>query len=186
MGVKVIGTDISADRVEQSKTLGVAHALDGSRRKIRKLTRHKGVSCAMDCAGGEAVKTAAVRCTAPWGRIALNVVGGNLNVDGMKDVIGKQRTILGSYTFSEVGGLKNCAYSVADHSVDIDRSSTRAAGAYREFDTRHANRAARTRPSAIRSLAPSMPPPKNLRPALHFMPGSPLTNSFFLCGHQVL
>lgn len=143
MGVEVIGVDISADRVARSKDFGVAHAIDGSKadavEEIRKLTRGRGVTCAMDCAGGEAAKQQAVRSTAPWGRIALVAVGGNLNVEGMKDVISKQRTIIGSYTFSEVG-MKNCAWFIADHGVEVDRLFTDrwelddAATAYAEFD----------------------------------------------------
>lgn len=93
----------------------------------------------MDCAGGDVPKQQAVRSTRPWGRIALVAVGGNLNVDGMKDVIGKQRTILGSYTFSEVG-MKDCIHFVADHGVDVDKLFTdrwqleQADEAYRQFD----------------------------------------------------
>lgn len=142
MGVEVIGIDIAADRVERSKQFGVAHAIDGSKadpiEEILKLTRGRGVTCSMDCAGGDIPKQQAVRCTAPWGRIALVAVGGNLNVDGMKDVIGKQRTIIGSYTFSEVG-MKDCAYFIADHGVEVDRLFTdrwtldQASRAYAEF-----------------------------------------------------
>lgn len=144
MGAEVIGIDINPERVERSKEFGVAHALDGSKvdavEEIMKLTRGRGVSCAMDCAGGEAVKTQAVRCTAPWDRIALVAVGGNLNIDGMKDVIGKQRTIVGSYTFSEVQ-MKDCAHFIADHEVEVDKLFTdfwkldQAEHAYRAFDT---------------------------------------------------
>ena len=72
----------------------------------------------MDCAGGEAPKQQAVRATAPWGRIALIAVGGNLNVDAMKDLIGKQRTVIGSYTFSSVG-MKDCAEFITDHGVEV-------------------------------------------------------------------
>ena len=143
MGVEVIGVDISPDRVARAKEFGVAHAIDGGNldpvEEIRKLTRGRGASCAMDCAGGEIAKQQAVRCTAPWGRIALVAVGGALNVDAMKDVIGKQRTIIGSYTFSEVG-MKNCAHFIADHGVEVDRLFTdhwkldQAAEAYAAFD----------------------------------------------------
>lgn len=149
MGVEVIGVDISPDRVERSKAFGVAHAIDGSKfdaiDEIRKLTHGKGASCSMDCAGGEAARATAVRCTAPWGRIALVAVGGNLNIDGMKDVIGKQRTIIGSYTFSEVG-MKNCATFIADHGVEVDKLFTdrwsidQADEAYREFDKQAAGK----------------------------------------------
>jgi len=143
MGVEVIGVDISTERVERSKDFGVTHAIDGSKvdpiEEIHKLTRGKGVTCAMDCAGGEIPKQQAIRSTAAWGRIALVAVGGNLNVDAMKDLIGKQRTVVGSYTFSEVA-MKDCAHFIADHGVAVDNLFTdrwkleQAEQAYREFD----------------------------------------------------
>jgi (R,R)-butanediol dehydrogenase/meso-butanediol dehydrogenase/diacetyl reductase len=142
MGVEVIGVDISASRVEQAKQLGVAHTIDASKAdpiaEIMKLTRGKGVSCAMDCAGPESVKTQAVRSTALWGRIAIVAVGGNLNLDAMKDLIGKQRTVIGSYTLSVVS-TKKCAQFIADHGVDVDKLFTdqwkleQAEEAYRVF-----------------------------------------------------
>ena len=70
---------------------------------------------------------------------ALVAVGGSLHVDGMKDVIGKQRTILGSYTFSEPS-MKDCVGFIAHHGVDVDRIFTdrweleQAEQAYRVFD----------------------------------------------------
>jgi (R,R)-butanediol dehydrogenase/meso-butanediol dehydrogenase/diacetyl reductase len=143
MGVEVIGVDIAASRVAQAQEFGAAHAIDGSKvdpiEEILKLTGGKGVTCSMDCAGGEVPKQQAVRCTAPWGRIALVAVGGNLNVDGMKDVIGKQRTIIGSYTFSEPS-MKDCIHFVANHGVQVDKLFTshwkleQAEEAYRQFD----------------------------------------------------
>lgn len=143
MGAQVIGVDISADRVERSRDFGVAHTIDASSadavEEIKKLTRGRGASCAMDCAGGDAAKASAVRATDTWGRIALVAVGGNLNVDGMKDVIVRQRTILGSYTFSQTG-MKDCAHFIADHGVEVDRLFTdhwqldEAGEAYQEFD----------------------------------------------------
>jgi L-iditol 2-dehydrogenase len=143
MGVEVIGIDIAADRVARAKEFGAAHVIDGNKvdaiEEILKLTGGKGATCSMDCAGGDAAKQQAVRCTAPWGRIALVAVGGNLNVDGMKDVIGKQRTIIGSYTFSEVS-MNDCIHFVADHGVNVDKVFTnhwnleQAEEAYRLFD----------------------------------------------------
>lgn len=143
MGVEVIGIDINAERVARSKAFGVAHAIDGSKvdpiEDIFKLTRGRGVTCSMDCAGGEIPKQQAVRSTAPWGKIALVAVGGNLNVDGMKDLIGKQRTVIGSYTFSEIA-MKDCALFIANHGVEVDKLFTdhwrldQADIAYAEFD----------------------------------------------------
>jgi (R,R)-butanediol dehydrogenase/meso-butanediol dehydrogenase/diacetyl reductase len=143
MGVEVIGIDISADRVSRAKEFGVAHAIDGSKldpvAEILKHTGGKGVSCAMDCAGGEVPRQQAVRSTRPWGKIALVAVGGNFTVDAMKDLIGKQRTVIGSYTFSEVA-MKDCAHFIADHGVEVDKLFTdywrleQADEAYRHFD----------------------------------------------------
>ncbi|SIT41746.1 Zinc-containing alcohol dehydrogenase superfamily [Paraburkholderia piptadeniae] len=143
MGVEVIGVDISAERVERAKAFGVAHAIDGSKldavSEIHKLTGGKGVSCAMDCAGGEVPRLQAVRATRPWGKIALVAIGGNFTADAMKDLIGKQRTIVGSYTFSSTG-MKACAHFIANHGVDVDAIFTdrwrldEASAAYRAFD----------------------------------------------------
>lgn len=143
MGIEVIGVDINAGRVARSLEFGAAHAVDGSKtdavEEIRKLTRGKGVTCAMECAGGDIAKQQAVRATAPWGRIALVAIGGELRVDGTRDLITSQRTVMGSYTFSVVG-MKDCARFIADHGVDVDRlfSDRWALGqadeAYRSFD----------------------------------------------------
>lgn len=143
MGVEVIGIDIDPARVAKAKEFGAAHVINGTAHdpveEIKKLTRGKGASCAMDCAGGNVAKQQAVRCTAPWGRIALVAVGGNLDVVAWNDMIGKQRTVIGSWTFS-ITRMKECAYFIADHGVQIDRVfSDRwkiedAAKAYQEFD----------------------------------------------------
>ncbi|MFM0028444.1 hypothetical protein PQR70_19540 [Paraburkholderia madseniana] len=94
---------------------------------------------AVDYAGGDAPKQQAVRCPHPWGRIALVTVGETLNVDGIEDVIGKQRIIIGSCTFSGVS-TKNCFYFVADHGAEVDTLLTdrwkleQAEETYRMFD----------------------------------------------------
>ncbi|SIT41759.1 Zinc-containing alcohol dehydrogenase superfamily [Paraburkholderia piptadeniae] len=127
MGVEVIGVDINADRVARAKEFGVTHAIDASKvdpvDEVHKLTRGKGATCAVECAGGELPRKQAVLSTATWGRVALVAVGGNLTLDAMKDVIGKQRTLIGSFTFSEVG-MKDCAHFIADHGVEVDHLFT--------------------------------------------------------------
>ncbi|HBN8522206.1 zinc-binding dehydrogenase [Pseudomonas aeruginosa] len=143
MGVEVIGVDINSERVEQAKAFGVAHAIDASKvdpvEEIQKLTGGKGVSCSMDCAGSEIPRVQAVRSTRMWGRVALVAVGGNVTLDVMKDLIGKQRTLMGSFTCSEVS-MKDCAHFIADHGVEVDKLFTsewrleQAAQAYADFN----------------------------------------------------
>lgn len=50
-------------------------------------------------------------------------VGGKLNVHGTEDVIGKQRTIVGSCTAPKVGMMDRARF-VADPGVEIDRLFT--------------------------------------------------------------
>lgn len=143
MGVEVFGIDINPARVETSKSFGVTHAIDASKvdpvEEILKLTGGKGVSCAAECAGGDVPRAQAVRSTRTWGRVALVAIGGDLRLDPMKDLIGRQRTLIGSYTFSEVG-MKECARFIADHGVEVDRLFTdewtldRADDAYADFN----------------------------------------------------
>lgn len=75
----MIGADIDETRVQQAKAFGASQVINGKTHdpveEIKKLTRGKGVSCAMECAGGNIAKQPAVRCTATWGRIALVAVG---------------------------------------------------------------------------------------------------------------
>jgi (R,R)-butanediol dehydrogenase/meso-butanediol dehydrogenase/diacetyl reductase len=142
-GAEVFGVDISAERVAKARELGAAHAINGATHdpveEIRKLTAGRGVTCAMDCAGGKVAKQQAVRSTAPWGRIALVAVGGDLEIDSYKDLIAKQRTVFGSWTFSQVG-MKDCALFIAGHGVEVDKifsdrwDIAEARRAYENFD----------------------------------------------------
>lgn len=143
MSVEVFGVDINADRVERSKAFGVTHAIDGSKvnpvDEIRRLTGGKGVNCAIECAGVESSGKQAVQSTGVWGRIALVGVGGKISVDVMKDLIGKQRTLIGSFTLSETA-MQDCANFIAKHKVRIDDLFTnrwrleQAAEAYADFN----------------------------------------------------
>ena len=143
MGAEVVGVDIDPGRVAAAKNFGADHVIDGQEHdpveEVMKLTRGKGASVALDCAGGDIAKQQAVRCTATWGRIAMVAVGGNLNVVSWNDLIRSQRTVLGSWTFS-ITGMKDCAYFIADHGVDTDRIFSdrwqldEAERAYQEFD----------------------------------------------------
>ncbi|QBQ98797.1 zinc-binding dehydrogenase [Paraburkholderia pallida] len=104
-----------------------AHGINASKvdpvEAIRKLTGGKGVSCAVECAGGELPRAQAIRSTGVWGRVVLVAIGGNVTIDVMKDLIGKQRTLIGSFTFSETG-MKDCARFIADHGVEVDQLFT--------------------------------------------------------------
>ncbi len=109
-------------------------------------TGGRGASVAIDCAGIAAARQAAVRCTSNWGRIAFVGVGGSVSLEAWPDLMVRQRTIIGHWTFSDTG-MARCVRFVADHGIDIDRQfSDRwkledADAAYRKFDTQTAGKA---------------------------------------------
>jgi len=143
MGAQVIAVDISSERLASAKNLGAHHVVDSSQTDpvaaIRELTGGKGATVSLECSGAPAARTAATKALGPWGRVVLVGLGGNLDLDVSPDIVIKQITIYGSYTFSNVG-LGECVRFVADHGIDVDQifsdrwSIEDAAEAYVEFD----------------------------------------------------
>ncbi|WP_137890279.1 zinc-binding dehydrogenase [Ramlibacter sp. 2FC] len=150
MGVRCFAVDISQERVQQAREFGAADAVNSSTADpvefIMAWTGGKGASVALDCAGIAVARQAAVRCTSNWGRIAFVGVGGNVTLDAWSDLMAKQRTVFGHWTFSNVG-MARCVRFVADHGVDIDKqfsdrwSLDDAEIAYQKFDKQTAGKA---------------------------------------------
>ena len=151
MGVRAFAVDISDDRVAAAQQqFGAAQGVNSSQadpvEAIMQWTQGKGATMAIDCSGANAARQAAVRCTANWGRIAFVGVGGTVNLDVWPDMMARQRTIIGHWTFSDTG-MARCVRFVAEHGVDIDKQfSDRwqlddAEIAYRKFDAQTAGKA---------------------------------------------
>jgi len=139
----VIAVDVQAARVSRARQLGADEAIDSSAvdpvEVIRDLTQGKGVTCALDASGAPAARLAAVRSAARWGTVAFVGEGGDVTLDVSPDLIRKQLTVIGSYTFSIVGQAE-CARFSAQHGVDVDAifsdrwTLEEAEAAYRDFD----------------------------------------------------
>jgi (R,R)-butanediol dehydrogenase / meso-butanediol dehydrogenase / diacetyl reductase len=150
MGAQVIAVDIAEQRIARAREFGAAHVINSSKtdavETIRELTGGKGVSLAMDCAGVLSARQAAVRSTAKWGKTALCGSGGEVTLEVMKDLISKQRTIIGSWTFSNII-MGECLRFVADHGVDVDKQFSHswkleeAQQAYEEFNKQTSGKA---------------------------------------------
>jgi len=150
MGVRSFAVDVSDDRVRQAKDLGATDAVNSSAvdavEAIMQWTGGKGASVAIECAGIGAARQTAVRSTSNWGRVAFVGVGGDVKLDAWPDLMSKQRTIMGHWTFSDVG-MARCARFVAEHGVDVDKQfSDRwkledAETAYQKFDKQTAGKA---------------------------------------------
>jgi len=144
MGARVIALDVTKERLAFAKELGADVALDPSAddpiEALKQLTHGEGVDLALDCSGAEAARTAAIRATRTWGTVCFVGEGGSVTIDVSRDMIRKQLTVIGSWTFSSVI-QGECARFVADRKIDVDRLFTQrwtldqATEAYRLFDT---------------------------------------------------
>lgn len=149
MGAEVCAVDVAPERVARATEFGAAHAINSAEvdpvEAIRTLT-NGGVTKAIDCSGAPAARSAAVKATAKWGSVAFVGEGNNVTIDVSPDMIRKQLTLMGSYTFSTVGQAE-CARFIARHEIQIDKVFTDrwkladAEQAYREFDKQSAGKA---------------------------------------------
>jgi threonine dehydrogenase-like Zn-dependent dehydrogenase len=104
---QVIGTDISAERVELARSLGavdegVVGGSDGDAvvDQIRQLTAGRGCEVAVDCSGSAAARAVALRASRGDGRVVLVGEGGRMDLDVSEDLIHPQRRLIGSWVTS--------------------------------------------------------------------------------------
>jgi (R,R)-butanediol dehydrogenase / meso-butanediol dehydrogenase / diacetyl reductase len=150
MGVSSFAIDISDERLSTARRLGATQVMNSSQADpvdaILQWTGGKGATVALDCSGVATAREASVRCTANWGRIAFVGVGGGVTLDAWSDLMARQRTLIGHWTFSDVG-MARCMRFVAEHGVDLDQHFTDrwrlddADIAYRRFDAQSAGKA---------------------------------------------
>jgi threonine dehydrogenase-like Zn-dependent dehydrogenase len=139
MGARVIAIEKNAERRALAKRFGADVALE-SEKDIPELTRGEGVDLALDTTGVSVARLAAVRSAKTWGTVCFVGEGGDVTIDVSRDMLRKQLTLIGSWTFSAMGQLE-CARFVADNKIDLDAifshrwSLDQADQAYRVFDT---------------------------------------------------
>ena len=144
MGARVIALDVTPERRALARAFGAAAVLDPAAEEpvaaLQELTRGLGVDLALDCSGAETARSAAVRSTRTWGTVCFVGEGGSVTIDVSRDMIRKQLTVLGSWTFSSVIQAE-CARFIVDRKIEVERLFTQrytldqAAEAYRLFDT---------------------------------------------------
>ena len=123
MGAKVIAVEVSAERLERAKPFGpdatINSSVDDAISAIKDLTHGYGVDLSLDCSGSAAGRIAAIRCLKVWGKACFVGEGGKLEVDVSPDLLRRQITVMGSWTFSTVI-QSECAQFVADRKIDVD------------------------------------------------------------------
>ena len=144
MGARVIAIDVSPERRAFAQEMGADTVLDPAAddpvAALKELSHGEGVDLALDCSGAEAARAAAIRATRTWGTVCFVGEGGSVTIDVSRDMIRKQLTVIGSWTFSSVIQAE-CARFIVDRGIEVDRLFTQrytldqAAEAYQLFDT---------------------------------------------------
>ena len=143
MGVRVIAVDIVEERRNMALEFGADAAIDPSDgtavQHIQELTQGRGVDCALDCTSSPEARAQSVRACKPWGRACFVGMGGEVTFEVNNEIIKKQMTVMGSWTFS-ASGQADCARFVMERNVDVDALFThrwkleQAREAYQLFD----------------------------------------------------
>ena len=143
MGARVIAVETNGERLALAKSFGADVTLDSSKtdieKEIKQLTHGEGVDLALDCTGVAAARRAAVRSVKTWGTACFVGEGGDVTLEVSPDLLRRQVTLIGSWTFSAMG-MAECARFIVDSGIKLDRIFThrwkleQADEAYRLFD----------------------------------------------------
>jgi threonine dehydrogenase-like Zn-dependent dehydrogenase len=150
MGARVIALDTSEERLARSKEFGADELINPKTAEnvvqaIKDLTHGRGAHLSLEASSSPAARAQAVRCVRTWGKACFVGEGDTVTLDVSNDLLRRQVTLIGSWTFSTVG-QSECARFIADRGVDVDRLFThrwrleQAEEAYRLFDAQTAGK----------------------------------------------
>jgi len=144
MGARVIALDINDDRLARAKGFGADVVINPSAvtdvvSAIRDVTHGRGAHLSLDTSSSPAARRQAVQCVRTWGKACYVGEGDNVTLEVSPDLLRRQVTIVGSWTFSTVGQAE-CARFIADRKIGVDALFThhwsldQAVEAYQVFD----------------------------------------------------
>lgn len=143
MGLHVVALDVSEERLQLAKVCGADHLVNAKSADavtaIKELTHGRGTDYAIECSSAETARLAAVRASRVWGAVCFVGEGGTVSLDVSPDMLRRQLTLIGSWTFSKHGQY-DCARFIADNEVPLSRLITDRYGlenaetAYKRFD----------------------------------------------------
>ena len=142
--------DIAPERRKLARQFGAAEAIDPAAHDmvaaIAELTHGEGAHKTLDASSAPDARAAAVRSVRAWGTACFVGERGQVTLDVSPDLLRRQVTLVGSWTFSKQGQAE-CAEFVAERKVDVERLFThrwrleQAEEAYRLFDTQTTGKA---------------------------------------------
>ena len=144
MGARVIALDTGEERLARAKEFGADVLINPKNTEnvvqaIRDLTHGLGADLALDASSSPLARQQTVRSVRTWGKACFVGEGDTVTLDVSNDLLRRQVTLIGSWTFSTVGQA-DCARYIADRGIDVDRLFThrwkleQAEEAYRLFD----------------------------------------------------
>ncbi len=144
MGARVIAVEVGKERLALAKDFGADEAVDAASvdavEALHELTNGRGVDLAIDCSGASEARSSAVRAAKRWGTVCFVGEGGTVTLDVSRDMIRKQLSVIGSWTFSATGQAE-CARFIADRKISLEKifsqryTLDQATEAYQLFDT---------------------------------------------------
>jgi threonine dehydrogenase-like Zn-dependent dehydrogenase len=143
MGARVIAVETSPERMKLAQEFGADAVIDAGKEDavsaLRELTHGVGVDLSLDCTGVAQARRAAVRCVKTWGTACYVGEGGDVTLEVSPDLLRRQVTLIGSWTFSAMG-MQECAEFIARKRIPLERIFShrwrleQADEAYRVFD----------------------------------------------------
>tara|TARA_B100000315_G_C14332190_1_gene475756 strand:+ start:338 stop:727 length:390 start_codon:yes stop_codon:yes gene_type:complete len=127
MGARVIALDVAPERRQMAEDFGADVVIDALSNDpveaIRDLTHGEGAHKTLDCSSAPEARAAAVRTARTWGTACFVGERGNVTLDVSSDLLRRQITLVGSWTFSKQGQAE-CAEFVADRKIAVDKLFT--------------------------------------------------------------
>jgi threonine dehydrogenase-like Zn-dependent dehydrogenase len=145
MGARVLAVDLAPERRQLALELGAEVAIDPAATPpvaaILELTHGEGAHATLDCTGNPEARANCTKAARAWGRACFVGERGTATFDMTPDVIHKQLTMYGSWTFSTVL-MAECAQFAVDRRIPLRHVFTetftldQAADAFRLFESR--------------------------------------------------
>src|SRR6185436_2195945 len=128
MGARVIALDVSPERLAMAREFGAEVIINAKTNNdvvgaIRELTHGEGAHKTLDCSSAPDARAATVRAVRSWGTACFVGERGQVTLDVSPDMLRRQVTLVGSWTFSKQGQAE-CAEFIADQKVDVERLFT--------------------------------------------------------------
>src|SRR5260370_7546702 len=123
MGGRVMAVDVSPERLARATAFGADATVDPASNDpvaaIKDLTHGLGADLTLDTSGAPAGRLVAVQGARTWGSVCFVGEGDSVTLDVSRDMLRKQLTIIGSWTFSTTGHAEGAGFA-ADRKIAVD------------------------------------------------------------------